>query len=437
MMRHKGKPQVVALFGQNFSFRAVVFLSILLIFWKTRFPFVFNKIYGEDGALFLVDALKFRFPLDLFEPAAGYSTLIMRIGGRIASVFPIENAALVSGVFTAFCLSFLAAGLFQYNNFRSQNFWIRLTLSMSFIFLPLASFSAVGNIANLYVYFMSASAVFLYYHEKTKWEAFFKSLVLFIAALSLPLTIFLVPILLHRIYLENKEHGYWGILKSDCVFLGGLIFQFVFIILTSLGDRVPNPPQSLFKVVYLYLERGIGISLIPRWGFVSETAGKIGYENSAPWLHSTNTRLVIVLSVIALFAVAFYRNRFKISRASLEQIFFLVFLGLSYSLLIGLFFNPEPRYMIFASFLTFWATLLLLESQENSKLRLFACLYILLVIFVGLTASNHRSQGPDWRTSIEEARQFCLNSSEVQDVQIRTLPVDSIWEMVIPCEKLR
>jgi len=436
-MRNKGKPKVVALFGRNFSFRVVVFLTILLFLWIARFPFVFSKIYGEDGALFLVDALRFRFPVDLFKPAAGYSTLIMRIGGRFTSIFPIENAALVSGVFTAFCLSFLAAGLFQYNNFSSKNFWIRITLSMSFIFLPLASFSAVGNIANLYIYFMSASAVFLYYHEKTKWQAFFKCLVLFVAALSLPLTIFLVPILLHRIYLENREHGYWRILKSDCVFLGGLIFQFVFILLTSLGDRVPNPPQSVFKVVYLYLERGIGISLIPKWGFISEADGEIQYENSASLLHSTNTRLVIVMSVIALFVLGFYRNRFKIASATQEQILFLIFLGLSYSLLIGLFFNPEPRYMIFTSFLTLWATLLLLESQENSKLKLFSCVYILVVLFVGLNASKHRSQGPDWRTSIEEARQFCLNSSDAQDVKIRTLPIDSIWEVVIPCEKLR
>jgi hypothetical protein len=426
----------VEAFNKHYWLRMFFFLGLLLSIWSIRFPFIFRKMYAEDGALFLADALKYKFPTDLIEPAAGYSTLIMRIGGRFVSIFPLEFAAIMSGTFTAICLSLLAAGLFKYNNFKSDNFWGRFTLALSFLLLPLASFSAIGNIANLYVYFMTASAVFLYYHEKTKSETVYKSLVLFIAALSLPLTIFLLPIMIHRIYLDKKAIGSLKILRSDVVFVIGLISQFVFIAITSFGERVPNAPQSIFKVVYLYFDRGVGISTIPKWGFISNTNGVIQYENSIEILQSLQVRMVIALAVLAFLAFTFYRNVSKIPREVRSQLGFITTLGFMYSMLIGLFFNSEPRYMLLTSFLTCWAILLLLDSQGNSKLRFILTNYLIVVFVFGLTASTHRSQGPEWRSELLMARQICAYSENLENIKIRTLPLDKTWNVEIPCKNL-
>jgi hypothetical protein len=427
----------VEAFNKHYWLRMFFFLGLLLSIWSTRFPFIFRKVYAEDGALFLADALKYKFPTDLIEPAAGYSTLIMRIGGRFVSIFPLEYAAIMSGIFTAICLSILAAGIYKYNNFKDDNFWGRFTLALSFLFLPLAAFSAVGNIANLYVYFMTASAVFLYYHEKTKGETFYKCFVLLIAALSLPLAIFLLPIMLHRIYLDKKATTSLKILMSDLAFIIGIISQFVFIAITSFGERVPNAPQSIFKVVYLYFERGIGISTIPKWGFISNPNGVVQYENSIEILQSLQVRVVMVLVVFALLALTFYRNVSKIPRKVRSQLVVITALGFMYSMLIGLFFNSEPRYMIFTSFLTFWAILLLMESQGSSKLRLLSINFLILVIFAGLTASIHRSQGPEWKPELAKAQQMCMTSKGLKEIEIRTLPIDTNWKVVIACKKLR
>lgn len=436
-MSHLDISKFVEAFNRHYWLRMFFFLGLLLSIWAFRFPFIFRKLYAEDGALFLVDALNYKFPTDLIEPAAGYSTLIMRMGGRFVSIFPLEYAAMMSGIFAALCLSVLAAGLYKYNNFKNDNFWGRFTLALSFLFLPLASFSALGNIANLYVYFMTASAVFLYYHEKTTGEAIYKSLVVLIAALSLPLSIFLLPILLHRIYLDKKVFGSFKILRSDVVFIIGIVLQFVFIAITSFGERLPSAPQSIFKVIYLYFERGIGISTIPKWGFVSSTNGVIEYENSIDVLHSSQIRVLLVLLVVAAFAFIFYRNFSGISRSIRTKIMFIVLLGFTYSILIGLFFNSEPRYMIFTSFLTCWTILLLMDSQSNRMLNLLSVNFLILVISVGLTASIHRSQGPEWKVELAKARQICVTSNDFQKVEIRTLPMDANWEVVIACEKLR
>ena len=435
IMRSNSK-KFIYFFQKYFLLRMFFFLSLLTSVWAIKFPFVYSKIYAEDGALYLSDALKLNFPKDLIEPAAGYSTLIMRIGGRFVSLFSLDFAAISCSLFAAICLSFLAAGIFEYNNFRTQNFGPRFLLSLTFIFLPLASFSAVGNVASLNIYFMTASAVLLYYTEENRKVTFYKSLVLLIAALSLPLSIFLLPIVMHRAYLERKKIGSWRIQVSDLYFLAGLLLQFVFIAITSLGVRTPHAPQSLFKVLYLYLERGLGISIVPMWGFVSGTSGSPSYENTPAFLNSLATRMVVLFLIITILGTIYNRSR-KLFHPNLHnQFLFILLLGFSYSIIIGLFFNPEPRYMIFTSFLTYWVVLLLVESQTSFILKACINTYLIVVLILGLTASGHRSIGPEWRPELAKARQECANLTPEREVKIQILPMTPDWKMVLSCKIL-
>lgn len=423
-------------FGGHFFLRMSLFFLLINSVWLIRFPFVFSKLYAEDGNFLLEDAKKYRFPEEFFRNESGYSLLSDRIGGRFVSLFPLSYAPFACALFAALCLSFLAAGIFKFNNLSSNNFGTRFCLSLCFIFLPLSSFSAVGNVANLYVYFMTASAVFLFYKEKTKSEFLYKSLVLFIAALSLPLTVFLLPILIHRSYLESKVIGFWKIQKSDFVFLLGLLLQLIFIVTTSLGNREPHAPQSLFKVIYLYLDRGIGISMIPRWGFISGSNSNPSYENSLAIFHSISIRLLAVLFLLISIGLLYLQTRSSLAMSLRSQFVVIVLLGFIYSTLVGLFFNPEPRYMIFTSFLTCWVALLLLDSQHSVNLRNASIAYMLLVLLMGLTSSNHRSQGPLWNIELAKAKHICLQANPESQIGIRTLPIDKVWEITLPCKKL-
>lgn len=429
--------RIFDLFKNNFLVRVFFYFVLLCLVWSVRFPFIFRKIYAEDGKLFLSDALRFNFPLDLLHPAAGYSQLMQRLGGRFVSMFPLDQAPLICGLFSALCLSFFAAGVFQYNNFVTQEIWPRFILSLSLIFLPLTSYSAVGNVANLYVFPTIASAILLYHNESTKKAIWYKSSVYLLATLSLPLSAFLLPIMLHRSYLDKKVTGRWKIQHSDLVLLIGLFTQFIFIMVTSLGERLPHSPSSPLKTIYLYLDRGIGISTIPKWGFVSGSSGNVKYDGTVFFLQSPAIRMVAVLAVSALIASIYIKGRNALSHRIQSQIFFIIFLGFTYSILVGLFFNPEPRYMIFASFLTCWALLLLFESQPNRRLRSALNIYLVIVLMLGLTASAHRSQGPNWDTEFEKAKISCQSDSNLTEVRIRTIPVDAFWEMTIPCEKLK
>ena len=409
---------------------------LIILVWLIRFPFIFRKLYAEDGTLLLHDALVNPFPKEFFQPASGYSLLIQRIGGRFISIFPLEYAPITSAIFAALCLSFLAAGLYEFNNFLTRSFWPRFTLALCFIFLPLSSFAAVGNSANLYVYFMTASAVFIYYKEEKKSEVIFKCFVLGIAALSLPLSVFLIPLIIHRSIIAKKITNRWRIQKSDGVFVISLLLHMIFIAVTSLGERTPHSPQSLFKVVYLYLERGLGISIVPMWGFVSGTSGSPSYENTPGLLNSLATRMVVLIFIIAFLGAIYNRGR-KVFPVNLRhQFWFILMLGFGYSIIVGLFFNPEPRYMIFTSFLTYWVVLLLLESQTSFILKVGLNSYLIVVLILGLTASGHRSNGPEWRPELAKARQECSILTPEQEVRIRILPIVPQWEMVLSCKIL-
>lgn len=423
-------------FNNQFFIRMSLFFVLINSVWLIRFPFIFQKLYAEDGTLLLYDALVNPFPKEFFQPASGYSLLIQRIGGRFISIFPLDYAPLASALFAALCLSFLSAGLYEFNNFLTRPFWPRFTLALCFIFLPLSSFSAVGNSANLYVYFMTASAVFIYYKEEKKSEVIFKCFVLGIAALSLPLTVFLIPLIIHRSIIEKKITSKWRLQKSDAVFIISLLLHLIFIVVTSLGDRTPHAPQSLFKVLYLYLERGLGISVVPMWGFVSGTSATPTYENAPPFLNSLSIRLVVLISIIVILGTIYIRSRKSLPINLQSQFWFVIILGFSYSIIIGLFFNPEPRYMIFTSFLTYWAILLLVESQSSIILK--ACLntYLVAVLILGLTASGHRSIGPEWLPELAKAREECSNLTPEQKVKILISPATPQWEMNLSCKIL-
>ncbi|TRZ87972.1 MAG: hypothetical protein D4R83_01260 [Streptomycetaceae bacterium] len=421
-------------FREHFLLRMGLFFLLIISVWLIRFPFIFRKLYAEDGTLLLHDALVNPFPKEFFQPASGYSLLIQRIGGRFISIFPLEYAPITSAIFAALCLSFLAAGLYAFNNFSTWSFWPRFTLALCFIFLPSSSFSAVGNSANLYVYFMTASAVFIYYKEEKKSEVIFKCCVFSIAALSLPLTVFLIPLIIHRSIIEKKMTNRWRIQKSDGIFVLSLLLHMIFIAVTSLGERTPHSPQSLFKVLYLYLERGLGISIIPMWGFVSGTSVSPSYENTPALLNSLGSRMVVLILIIAILGVIYNRGRKVFSVTLRNQFWLILILGFTYSIIIGLFFNPEPRYMIFTSFLTYWAILLLVESQGSFILRVCLNAYLICVLILGLTASAHRAIGPEWGPGLAKAKQECSDLTPEQEVKIRILPLTPKWEIILSCK---
>ena len=89
--------KIIESISKHFLLRMFFFFILVNIVWLIRFPFIYKKIYAEDGKLFLNEAFEFTFPLDLLQPAAGYSQLIQRIGGNVVHVLALLEISGLSG----------------------------------------------------------------------------------------------------------------------------------------------------------------------------------------------------------------------------------------------------------------------------------------------------------------------------------------------------
>ena len=399
------------------------------------FPTVFRKLYAEDGALYLVDTYKFKFFGEFLQPAAGYSTLIMRIGARFMRLLPLDYAPLLAATFAAICLAFLAAVVFEYSDNLVKKSGYRILLSGAMMFLPIASYAAVGNICNLYFFFMAAGAVLIYSEEIGRKRPFIKGITLSIAALSIPVCIFLLPLLVDRIYTDYVRSRKIVVKMSDWAWIVSMFAQFVFIVVTSLGEREPHSPQSPVKVFFLFLDRAVGSSLVPGWGFVSGSKAAPVFENSI-FPHSLALRAMIS-GIVFIAVVALIWKTWSFGHSLLNHKRIVIFsLVVVYSAAIGLFFNPEPRYMVFPSFCFIWLTISTLSSITDRNSQRFVYLVGILLFLFSLRPSAQLSTGPNWETSLSDARTKCLVMADTAMVQIRTLPISTDWHVTLPCGKL-
>lgn len=426
------------LYHATFFLQWLSFSLLVLGTWYIRFPFIFKKIYAEDGNYLLMDALEKKNFSEFLDLAPGYSILIQRIGAKFISNFPLDSVPIAVAVFSSFSLGYLAVGIFRLNNLPTQKFLGRLILTLGFLFLPLSAFSCVGNIANLYIYFMLASTILLLNRGTSKIGEFYKISVYLIAVFSLPLCIFLVPIIISNCHQAYRLTKIWKPTRTEIIFVFALTLHFIFILLFSTVSRSPRHMQSIDKVGYLYLDRAIGSSLIPNWGFVSGSSSAIKVENSM-FFTSGISRLLISIAVFTLLVTLYLRFRKTLrSRDNyFIQTFFL--LGLIYSTLIGTFYNLEPRYMMFPAFITFWLTVYLFDvvTHKSRFINHSLHIFLLFVLISGLNASSHRSTGPEWRAELIKAREQCRESSTNQIVKIRTLPLSPKTIYVTTCNSLK
>jgi hypothetical protein len=213
---------------------------------------------------------------------------------------------------------------------------------------------------------MTAAGVLLFSNDASEQKRFSKkNAVIFFATLTNPLCLFLAPLILGRMLLERTPTLKVPLKFSDLVWALGMLLQFCFIIAFSLGKRTPHPPSSILSTFYLFLDRGIGSALIPNWGFVSGDRNNPEFENT---LFTQSLLMRALLSLVVLFVIiSLMFLKIKTSGIQTSSPAIVLFTtSLLFSLLIGLTFSVEPRYMIFSSFLIFYAVVSLISTLKST-----------------------------------------------------------------------
>ena len=430
----------IATFTSNyrdfFWYRFLINLLLLLAIWMIRFPHVFKKLYAEDGVTLLQGTYENDHLQEFVSPVGGFSQLVARIGARFMRLFPIEYAPASAATFTALCMAFLSSLIYQYSKSILKNSKYQCALSIFFLFIPIANFNSVGTICNLYFYFMTAAGVLLFSNDASEQRRFSKkNAVIFFATLTNPLCLFLAPLILGRMLLERTPTIKVQLKFSDLVWAIGMLLQFCFIIAFSLGKRTPHPPSSILSTFYLFLDRGIGSALIPNWGFVSGDRNNAEFENT---LFTQSLLMRALLSFVILVVSAslmFLKIRTSGIQTSLPAIV-LFTTSLMFSLLIGLTFSVEPRYMIFSSFFIFYAVVSLISTLKSSFVNKVFLVWFVVLISMSLTPSNYISKGPDWQIKFNSEKEACNSDKEKRYTQIRIMPLNGEWIVKIPCTEL-
>jgi len=408
-------------------------LVSLLLYIKI--PIAFTKVYAEDG-LSLQTALEKNFPDDFLLPYAGYFDIVWRSGGRVAAFFRLQNAAQSIFFFNTLALTWITLTVYHTSSEHIRNRSSRAILALSLIFIPIANFESVANTTNLHFFFMAACLpIFLRNFTKQIGEYRFSFFVL-ISTLSTPLMLFYLPLIMYLRFINTKLKWYSRLKPTEFAFLIGLFLQFTFILTRAFGERTSSGAKSVSKAVYLYLDRVVGSTFIPWWGDVSKST-----ESPVPNILPTSiylvSRALLALGLLLFCAVCFLKSGKK-SQGITALIVGVFLSGALYWLVVGVLFNPEPRYAIFPSF----SLILLifyfhgnLYKSKNLKLHERVIIVLVSLTWIGSwSPSAHRTEGPNWATEFVKAQAKC--STGIDKVQIPIIPENLDWNVVIDCNKI-
>lgn len=412
-------------------------LAVFLFSWlsmtiilKLKLGSAADKIYAEDGGIYLQQAIDLPFPRDVFKPYAGYSDITARLLGNFVSIFPVQNYTIVILLTVALALTLTGYLLFLSSKDLFPGKAIRIISALGLILLPIGGFESFGNITNLHFYLMSGCLFLILGTTIREKRYYLGSMFIVISCLSTPLMVYYLPILMIHYFFLRMNRINFRITPYHIALLVGITLQFLFVLTFALGDRGSNSNHSFSKTLYLFFDRVIGSSLIPFWGYVS------GADLEA------NSQKLLIRGMIAAFTFGIFVLFFVVRYGYLthrQVLAVSLTVGMIfYWLTIGYFFSPEPRYAIFAGYLFLVAAILIVgNSFEGNKKNWAINLMISVIILTWIgsfTPSSLRTVGPTVAEQITKSAEVC--KSKNAQFHLTLLPVNGNWKLVLNCSLL-
>jgi len=408
----------------------VVLIGVYLFFTVPNF---LTSLYAEDGQVYLQDAFNTGGLNNLFKTVAGYGDLPARAIAAFVSPFPVVFYPYMYGVCTVLVMAVCVRVVYSCVEQVLENRILALYFSIFLVLMPIARFESIGNVTNLHFFFFTASTFVFIQFALLKTSSVGKLLFVFAASLSVPLSIFHFIFVFFR-WRENLQF----LRDPKRFFLTPFFFLLVGTMLNfiiSWGDtstRTPTNSNSILKILYLYLDRVVGSAFVPFWGRVSSQGDETVFSNSL----FEGTYLRAVISIVILGALVVCTTRLKHKHRGIA--FFVLFASILYSFLIGFFYNLEPRYCIFPSYVTTFLLFLYLDSLKIKRLNVYVGMFLLLLALNANSESESRKNAPVWVVQVKTASKACEADPAMKGVSIRTAPFrsNSQWFLVVPCSRL-
>jgi hypothetical protein len=415
-------PHERAWLGLTGSFVAsVAFLLLIPAGWARL-----DHLWGEDGARFMVDAVRFPALGNLVEPYAGYLHTLPRLVAQAIALLPLEWTAAGFATAAAMLRALVALIAFAGSKAYLRSTPLRFALAALVIVLPAGNSEPLNNMSNLHWFLLYGAFWALLWRNAPRVPV---ALFVFLAATSSPLVFVLAPIALMRLFLPRRE--------VPITFLVGLVVQAVAMMFAT---RTPYSQDEVDWVQVL-------LASVLRVPVVAFT----GSERVSQF-YPAHGNLVILLTLLITAVPMAAGLRFG-GRAGRT----LLLVAAAYSVIV-----------IVACLVLNWSHLLQVQ-QPNAVMRgqrysILPCLFLFTAIFVGLDATPSKVweravvgvsryvvgiavvvsifghlrtpdtvlKGIPWHESLARARANC--AAGAPETRLEHQPKD--WFFVLPCRSV-
>ncbi|MET8757817.1 hypothetical protein [Lentzea sp. NPDC004782] len=338
-------PHERAWLGISAAFVAsVAFLLLIPAGWARL-----DHLWAEDGARFMVDAVRSPALSNLIEPYGGYLHTLPRLVAQVVAVLPIEWTAAGFAVAAAVLRALVALVAFAGSKAYLKSTPLRFALAALVIVLPAGNSETLNNMSNLHWFLLYGAFWALLWRNAPRVPV---AVFVFLAAVSSPLVFVLAPIALVRLFLPRKE--------VPVAFLAGLVVQaaaMVFATRTPYSHDEVDPVQVLLA----------SLLRVPVVAFTGSERVSEFYPAHG------NLVILLALLVAAVPMAAGLRFGDRAGRA-------LVLVAAAYSVIV-----------IVACLVLNWSQALQVQAPDvvmaAQRYSIAPCLFLFTAIFVGLDAT--------------------------------------------------
>ncbi|KOX20445.1 hypothetical protein ADK67_29445 [Saccharothrix sp. NRRL B-16348] len=161
-----------------------------------------DHLWAEDGARFMVDAVTLPAFSNLVDPYGGYLHALPRLVAELVALLPLEWTAAGFAVSAAVLRAVVALISFAASGAYLRSLPLRVALAALVVVLPAGNSEPLNNMANLHWFLLYGVFWALLWRNAPRVPV---TLFVFLAAVSSPLVLVLLPIALLRLALPRKE----------------------------------------------------------------------------------------------------------------------------------------------------------------------------------------------------------------------------------------
>jgi hypothetical protein len=386
-----------------------------------------RTVWAEDGVIFYSGTHSVG---QIFDGYAGYLQLVPRVVGFGAHAFALDDLARYYAVAGALITAVCAVAVWHFTRRLITSHVLRAVLAVSVVLLPALVFEQLANIANTIWALSFAGWWAILYRPRSLPDAAPAAAVAFLAVTSNGLVLAFVPVMALMVW-QRRDKPTFVVAGA---FLAGVLVQLA--VMASGNGPEQLGPTHIGDVPQIFAVRVFGSAVVgEHWvgdawsalgvGFaVLATVAVVVLVAALAWFSTPRLRFLGLMTIayaVALWVVSVYGRGTVAARIA----------DTGYT-------SIATRYSSLSIWLLMSGMFIMVSGLRPGTAKrvvivAFAVQFALIAV-VGFRATNGRSAGPAWSTSLQNARTACLAPGAAHtDVLIVSVPPTPNWAVKLTC----